>query len=97
MSTDDLLGRIDERLKQVQSDIHHIQEGFKTSNSKFEARFDSINNKFETRLEGMDSKIHDNSVETAKNSMRFKIILAIMVSLIITVSGLILQLIFNHK
>lgn len=86
MSTEDLLGRIDERLKQVQADMHKIQEGFQNTSDKFENRFKDV-----------DTQIHTNSVEIARNSMRFKILLAIMISLIITVSGLILQLIFNHK
>jgi predicted PurR-regulated permease PerM len=97
MSTDDLLGRIDERLKQVQSEIHHIQEGLKSANNKFEVRFDGMNNKFETRLEVVDDKIHNNSVEVAKNSMRFRILLGAIIPLTLSVFGLILQLVFKPK
>lgn len=93
MGQEDLLIRIDERLKKVQEELERIETGLKTASSNVAKKFEGTDKKFEDT----DKILNGHSIEIAKNSMKFNIILSVFVTSALGGFAYLAKLLFGVK
>lgn len=83
-----LLARIDERLTRVQDDLKSIK-------AKLESGLDSVNEDLKNQTSAINADIKVHSEEITKNTMRYKTVLSLLITLVISGGGYAIKKIFE--